>query len=67
MKLARIALAIALAAPSAVFAQTAPAPEPKMDCCETMKAEGKTCCCEDMDKKDQTGKSGAEGATHHHH
>ena len=43
------ALALVLAAPA--LAQTPPA-EPKADCCEKMKAEGKECCCKDMAKKD---------------
>ncbi len=41
------AVALLIAAPA--FAQTAPAPAPKADCCEKMKAEGKECCCKDMD------------------
>jgi hypothetical protein len=44
------AIALTIAVPA--FAQTAPAPEPKADCCEKMKAEGKECCCKDMAKKD---------------
>ena len=43
------AIALTLAVPA--FAQTAPAPEAKMACCEKMKAEGKECCCKDMAKK----------------
>mgnify|MGYP003580168379 CR=1 FL=1 len=40
------AIALTLAAPA--LAQTAQAPEPKQDCCEKMKSEGKECCCKDM-------------------
>ncbi len=41
------AIALLVAAPA--VAQTAPAPAPKADCCEKMKAEGKECCCKDKD------------------
>ena len=44
------AIALTLALPAIAHAQTAPAPE-KQDCCEKMKAEGKECCCKDMDKR----------------
>ncbi len=47
MKILIGAIALFLAAP--VMAQAAPAPAPKADCCEKMKAEGKECCCKDMD------------------
>lgn len=40
------ALALAVAVPA--YAQTAPEPEHKMECCEKMKAQGKECCCKDM-------------------
>lgn len=50
MKMMIGAIALALAVPA--LAQTAPASEHKMDCCEKMKAEGKQCCCKDMDGKD---------------
>lgn len=46
-----IALSIALPA-VAHAAEPAPVPEAKQDCCEKMKAEGKKCCCKDMDHKD---------------
>jgi hypothetical protein len=46
--LAIVAFSIAL--PS--VAHAADAPPPKEDCCAKMKAEGKKCCCDDMDKGD---------------
>ena len=49
--LTAIALTIALPA-VAQAADPIPAPEAKQDCCEKMKAEGKECCCKDMDHKD---------------
>ena len=51
------AIALALAVPAA--AQTAPA-EPKADCCEKTKAEGKECCCKDMAGKGH-GERGEHG------
>ena len=51
-------IALTLAVPG--FAQSAPAPEPKQDCCEEMKAEGKSCCCKDMADKDHDLKQGSE-------
>jgi hypothetical protein len=69
MKMLIGAIALFLAAP--VAAQTAPAPAPKADCCEKMKAEGKECCCEKMDhskmdhsKHDSSGERGHEGHAH---
>ena len=50
MKTLLSAIALSIALPSIAHAQAAPAP--KEDCCEKMKAEGKKCCCDDMDKKD---------------
>jgi hypothetical protein len=46
------AIALSVALPTVAHAQAAPVPVPekKMDCCEKMKAEGKECCCKDMDK-----------------
>lgn len=35
------AFALAIALPAAAYAQTAPAPAAKMDCCEKMKSAGK--------------------------
>ena len=60
------AVALFLAAPA--FAQAAPAPAPKADCCEKMKAEGKECCCKDMDhsKMDHSkhdAKAGSQAGT----
>jgi hypothetical protein len=40
----------ALGFASTAYAQAPAPPAPKADCCEKMKAEGKKCCCEDMDK-----------------
>lgn len=51
MKNIIIALGLAIALPSVAHAQAAPT-QPVKDCCEKMKAEGKKCCCDDMDKKD---------------
>ena len=59
------AIALTIALPAAAFAQTAPAPAPKMACCEKMK----DCCCRDMAKKDhgQHGeKAGDKPASHQH-
>ncbi len=47
MKIFIGAIALIIAAP--VAAQTAPAPAPKAECCEKMKAEGKECCCKGKD------------------
>ena len=49
MKTLIAAVAFAIAIPTAAYAQaTTPADNP--DCCEKMKADGKDCCCKDMDK-----------------
>lgn len=46
------AIALTIALPSVAYAAD-PAPAPKQDCCEKMKAESKECCCcKDMDHKD---------------
>jgi hypothetical protein len=69
MKNVLTAVALAIAIPSAAYAQAAPAPEKKMECCEKMKAEGKECCCKDMAKKDHAehqAKQGDEAAKHKH-
>lgn len=61
------AIALAIAVPA--MAQTPPAPEHKMECCEKMKAEGKECCCKDMakkgDEKQQEQKPKADGGAAH--
>jgi hypothetical protein len=57
MKILFGAIALIIAVPAA--AQTAPAPAPKADCCEKMKAEGKECCCKDMDQSKHDSKSGS--------
>ena len=50
MKKLLTAIALSIALPAAAYAAD-PAPQPKQDCCEKMKAEGKKCCCDDMDHK----------------
>ena len=52
MKMILTAVALSIALPSIAHAQAAPVPPNKEDCCDKMKAEGKKCCCDDMDKKD---------------
>lgn len=54
------AIALAIAFPAVAHAQADPAPAPKADCCEKMKAEGKECCCKDMAKVGH-GERGAKG------
>ncbi|MCL6682411.1 hypothetical protein [Sphingomonas alba] len=67
MKKLLTAIALSIALPAVAHAQAAPAPE-KQDCCEKMKAEGKECCCKEMDKMghDQHGKQGEETTQHKH-
>ena len=65
MKSLLIATALAVALPAVAHAQTAPAPAPKMECCEKMKADGKDCCCKDMAKKDHSGHGGKAGSDPH--
>lgn len=48
------ALALAAIVPATAYAQ-APTATPKEDCCAKMKAEGKKCCCDDMEKGDHAG------------
>ena len=55
------AIALIIAVPAA--AQTAPAPAPKADCCEKMKAEGKECCCKDMDHSRHDAKAGSQSGS----
>jgi|InoplaM3SPM_1038593.scaffolds.fasta_scaffold134126_1 hypothetical protein len=50
MKKILAAVALAIALPTVAHAQSEPTPAPKEDCCEKMKADGKECCCKDMDK-----------------
>lgn len=52
MKMISLAIAFTIGLPSVAHAQLAPpAPVPAAkDCCERMKAEGKKCCCDEMDK-----------------
>ena len=49
MKTMLTAVALSIALPSIAHAAT-PTPPAKEDCCAKMKAEGKKCCCDDMDK-----------------
>lgn len=60
MKKLLTAIALTIALPSAAYAAD-PAPQPKQDCHEKMKAEGKKCCCEGMDHKDHADQ-GEHGA-----
>ena len=48
------AIALTIALPAVAHAAD-PAPQPKQDCCEKMKAEGKECCCKDMAGKEHAG------------
>ena len=59
------AIALTIALPAAAFAQAAPAPAPKMECCEKMKD---CCCCKEMAGKghDQHGEK-AGGDPHAGH
>ena len=50
MKKLIAAILLSVALPAVAHAQSAPAPAPKEDCCDKMKAEGKECCCKDMAK-----------------
>ena len=60
------AIALATALPAMAHAAD-PAPQPKQDCCEKMKAEGKECCCKDMDHKDHAEHDKhSEHGTHQH-
>ena len=52
------AIALTIALPAAAHAADPTPPEPKQDCCEKMKAEGKECCCKDMDHKDHAEHGG---------
>lgn len=61
MKILFGAIALIIAVPAA--AQTAPAPAPKADCCEKMKAEGKECCCKDMDHSKHDSKTGSQSGS----
>ena len=61
------AIALSMALPAVAHAQAAPAPAPKeKDCCEKMKAEGKKCCCDDMDHKDHADMKGGAETQHAH-
>ena len=64
------AVALAIALPAVAHAQAAPPPTAEKDCCEKMKAEGKECCCKDMDKNDHAGhdmKGTGEADSQHKH
>ncbi|MFL6779924.1 MAG: hypothetical protein ACJ8E8_12915 [Sphingomicrobium sp.] len=55
------AIALSIALPAVAHAQATPVPAPEKDCCEKMKAEGKKCCCDDMDHKDHGEHDGHQG------
>ena len=65
MKILFGAIALIIAVPAA--AQTAPAPAPKADCCERMKAEGKECCCKEHAKDHAGNGDHAEHDSHQGH
>ena len=64
MKKLLTAIALTIALPAAAYAAD-PAPQPKQDCCEKMKAEGKECCCKDMGK-DHAGHGGHDSHSGDH-
>ena len=58
------AIALSIALPAVANAQAAP--QPKADCCEKMKADGKDCaCCKDMAKMDHSKHDMKTGANPH--
>lgn len=67
MKIYLAAAALAVAFPTAAFAQAAPTPAPKAEmkcCCEKM--DRKMACCEEhMKKKDKPGQAEADGHKGH--
>lgn len=65
MKKILTAIVLSIAIPAVAHAQAAPAPAPKMECCEKMKAEGKECCCKDMAKMDHSKAGMKAGADVH--
>lgn len=65
MKKLLTAIVLSIAIPAVAHAQAAPAPAPKMACCEKMKAEGKECCCKDMAKMDHGKHDMKTGADPH--
>lgn len=65
MKNLLTAIALTIALPAMAHAAE-PAPAPKQDCCEKMKAEGKECCCKDMDHKDHGGQGEHGGKSGEH-
>ena len=65
MKRHLTAIVLSIAIPAVAHAQAAPAPAPKMACCEKMKAEGKECCCKDMAKMDHSKRDMKAGADPH--
>lgn len=61
MKTCLVVAALAVALPTAAFAQAAPTPMPKAEmkcCCEKM--DRKMACCEEHMKKDKEGRSGPD-------
>ena len=59
------AIALSIALPAVAHAQSTP--EPKQDCCDKMKAEGKECCCKDMAGNDHAKHDEAKPADHEAH
>jgi hypothetical protein len=60
------AIALATALPAAAHAAD-PAPQPKQDCCEKMKHDGKECCCcKDMDHKGHAEHGGHDSSPSEH-
>ena len=59
------AIGLSIALPAVAHAQAVPAPAPKMECCEKMKADGKECCCKDMAKMDHAKHDMKAGADAH--
>lgn len=72
MKKIVTAVALAIALPSVAHAQETAEPAASMPCCEKMKAEGKECCCKDMDPDHadhgsaESGAGSAQPAPHGH-
>jgi hypothetical protein len=62
------AIALTIALPAVAHAAD-PAPQPKQDCCEKMKAESKKCCCDEMADKGHAGhgEHGSHSAGHEGH
>ena len=59
------AIALTIALPAVAYAAD-PAPQPKQDCCEKMKHEGKECCCKEHAKDHAGHEDHAEHGGHRH-